>query len=134
MSQCTHSLSKRITLDIFTAYLGVTIGALILYVSYILALEQYPLGITIIFACLTYIVFKKKIVHVTFPTISTANTELLKKAVDTAPDVPHFNYHLGMAYSALQNPLARKHLTVALETDLKFPGREEAEHVLKELP
>ncbi len=82
MSQCTHSLSKRITLDIFTAYLGVTIGALILYVSYILALEQYPLGITIIFACLIYILFKKKIVHVTFPTISTANTELLKKVND----------------------------------------------------
>lgn len=82
MSQCTHSLSKRITLDIFTAYLGVTIGALILYVSYILALEQYPLGITIIFACLIYISFKKKIVHVTFPTISTANTELLKKVND----------------------------------------------------
>ena len=59
--------------------------------------------------------------------------ELLNKAVKAAPTVPHFNYHLGMAYHALRDPLARKYLAAALESNLKFPGRREAEMVMQRL-
>jgi hypothetical protein len=79
---CIPPIPKRITFDIFTAYLGVTIGVLILYLSYVFALSQYPLGITILFSCLMYILFKKKIIHTPFPNIAIANNELLKKAND----------------------------------------------------
>ena len=79
---CIPPIPKRITFDIFTAYLGVTIGILILYLSYVFALSQYPLGITILISCLVYILLKKKIIHAPFLNIAIANNELLKKAND----------------------------------------------------
>lgn len=57
--------------------------------------------------------------------------QLLNKSVDAAPDVPHFNYHLGMVYDALGNPLAKKYLTAAVQSELNFPGRQEAAAALR---
>ena len=52
--------------------------------------------------------------------------ELLTRSVKLAPDVPHFHYHLGMAYFKSDKNKARLHLAKALEFNLNFPGRDEA--------
>ena len=53
-------------------------------------------------------------------------SDLLSRAVELAPKVPHFNYHLGMALFKLGDPRTKVYLSNALQSDLKFPGRENA--------
>lgn len=58
-------------------------------------------------------------------------SSVLGQAVDKAPRVPVFHYHLGMAYYKTGDaPLAQKHLQRALAIG-KFPGMSEAHETLK---
>ena len=50
----------------------------------------------------------------------------LSEAVKLAPDIPHFHYHLGMAYYISDKHKARFHLAKALDFNLNFPGRNDA--------
>ena len=55
---------------------------------------------------------------------------MLGQAVDKAPRVPVFHYHLGMAYyKSGDSPLAQQHLQRALAIG-KFPGMSEAQETL----
>ncbi|MBT8438589.1 MAG: tetratricopeptide repeat protein, partial [Gammaproteobacteria bacterium] len=59
---------------------------------------------------------------------------VLKEVVAAQPDIPVFNYHLGMAYhKAGDKAAARTYLEAALATDKDFKGREMAESTLKSL-
>ena len=59
---------------------------------------------------------------------------ILKTVVEKSPDVPVFNYHLGMAlYKTGDEVSAKAYLTKALATDGSFPGRDEAETHLKKI-
>ena len=58
----------------------------------------------------------------------------LEQVVAAQPDVPVFNYHLGMAYLQSGNKAeAKKHLETALASENDFPGRSDAEAALKDL-
>jgi tetratricopeptide (TPR) repeat protein len=60
--------------------------------------------------------------------------EVLKRVVENAPDSPEFNYHLGMVYHAKgDKELAREHLRKAVEGDVNYQGREEAQKTLESL-
>ena len=59
---------------------------------------------------------------------------MLDKVVAAQPEIPVFNYHLGMAYYKSGNKAeARKYLEAALATDKEFQGRDVAESTLKSL-
>ncbi len=59
---------------------------------------------------------------------------ILEKVVEKAGNVPIFQYHLGMSYYKTGNKdAARTHLNKSLKSSKNFPGREEAEQVIKEL-
>lgn len=59
---------------------------------------------------------------------------LLKEAANRVPDVPQINYHLAIAYDAMQNKQsAISSLEKALETDATFVGRKSAEQLLASL-
>ena len=56
---------------------------------------------------------------------------LLQEAVDKAPTIPVFQYHLGMAlHKKGETEQAKKHLQAALETNTTFPGADEAKRIL----
>ena len=58
-------------------------------------------------------------------------SSVLGQAVEKAPRVPVFHYHLGMAYhKSGDDPLAQQHLRKALALG-KFPGMSEAQETLK---
>jgi tetratricopeptide (TPR) repeat protein len=60
--------------------------------------------------------------------------EILKAAVERSPEVPVFQYHLGMAYLGLgDKALASEHLTKATDGEYSYYGIEEARAALKEL-
>lgn len=64
----------------------------------------------------------------------SAAIEILKSVTDTSPDVPVFNYHLGMAYfKSGDKPNAKLYINKALEKDSEFPGRDDARATLKTL-
>ncbi len=52
--------------------------------------------------------------------------DLISKAVNAAPEIPHFHYHLGIAYYNSDKDKARFHLAKALDSNLNFPGRDDA--------
>jgi len=59
---------------------------------------------------------------------------VLEKVVAAQPDIPVFNYHLGMAYhKSGNNSEARKYLEAALAIDDEFQGRDIAEITLKSI-
>jgi tetratricopeptide (TPR) repeat protein len=59
---------------------------------------------------------------------------ILKSVVEGAPDIPVFNYHLGMAYYKINDTKSAKtFLSKALEGDADFTGRSEAKKLLKTL-
>lgn len=58
----------------------------------------------------------------------------LKKVVEKFPNVPVFNYHLGMAlYKAGDEVSAKSYLTNALDNNSNFRGRSDAETLLKSI-
>ena len=58
----------------------------------------------------------------------------LEKVVAAQPDVPVFNYHLGMAHLKSGNKTeAKKYLEAALASQNDFPGKADAEAALKDL-
>lgn len=60
--------------------------------------------------------------------------EVLKRAVELAPDAPELRYHLGMAYMKKgDNDKARVELIAATETESEYFGIEEAKATLKSL-
>jgi tetratricopeptide (TPR) repeat protein len=62
-------------------------------------------------------------------------TGLLQQAVDKAPAVPDFRFHLGMALIKSGNPAAaRENLEAALKSGVTFDGMDEARSALKSLP
>ncbi|MEA2093935.1 MAG: tetratricopeptide repeat protein, partial [Pseudomonadota bacterium] len=59
---------------------------------------------------------------------------VLTDVVEKAPDVPVFNYHLGMAYYKQGNKeAAREYLSKAVDEQSRYPGIEEARQVLSEI-
>ncbi len=59
---------------------------------------------------------------------------LLKKAQKAAPATPIFNFHLGMAYYAAgEKALARQHLQSVVDSEVRFPGSDEARKILNAL-
>ena len=59
---------------------------------------------------------------------------MLEKVVAAQPNVGVFNFHLGMAYHKAGNDSeARKYLEAALASGKEFPGRAEAEEILKSI-
>ena len=59
---------------------------------------------------------------------------ILKSVVEKMPDVPIFNYHLGMAiYKTGDEAAAKTYLTNALANNSNFPGKDDAEAHLKKL-
>lgn len=61
------------------------------------------------------------------------SVRILQRAVELAPDVVQFNYHLGIAYYRLGDPSAEIYLSKALEPGLEFPGRQTAERAMTEI-
>ena len=60
--------------------------------------------------------------------------EILKGVVEKAPQVPVFQYHLGMAYLNLgDKAAASEHLTRATDGEFSYEGIEEARAALKGL-
>ncbi len=60
--------------------------------------------------------------------------EYLNKAVSKAPKVAELQYHLGMAYLADNNPTkAKEHLTLAVNSDQNFTGKDVAINKLSQL-
>ncbi len=60
--------------------------------------------------------------------------DVLKNVVESEPENPVYNYHLGMAYQQLGDTVnAKKHLEVAARSDREFGGKEEAIRVLEQL-
>ncbi|MDH3527431.1 MAG: tetratricopeptide repeat protein, partial [Gammaproteobacteria bacterium] len=60
--------------------------------------------------------------------------EVLSGVVEKAPDIPVFNYHLGMAYHKQGNAAAAKqYLSKAVDEKHTYDGVEEARRVLQEL-
>ncbi len=60
--------------------------------------------------------------------------EVLKKAVDSQPEVPVFQYHLGMAYFGLgDKSAAAEHLRKATTAEAGYDGIDEARETLKKL-
>jgi tetratricopeptide (TPR) repeat protein len=60
--------------------------------------------------------------------------DILKGVVEQAPQVPVFQYHLGMAYLKLGDKAAAiEHLTRATDGDFSYQGVEEARAALKDL-
>ena len=56
---------------------------------------------------------------------------LLKKAVDQAPQIAIFQYHLGLAYYKKGDvSSAKPHLQKAVDGKVNFPGLEEAKNIL----
>jgi len=64
----------------------------------------------------------------------TRAAEILKAVVEQSPDVPVFQYHLGMTYLKLgDKAAASEHLTRATDGDFAYEGIEEARAALKSL-
>jgi tetratricopeptide (TPR) repeat protein len=60
--------------------------------------------------------------------------EILKGVVEQSPEVPVFQYHLGMAYLKLgDKAAASEHLTRATDGEFSYEGIEEARAALKDL-
>lgn len=65
---------------------------------------------------------------------AAAAINVLKKAVEYAPQTPVLHYHLGMAYALdQQNGEAVTHLRHALDAGQDFPGRDSAQQMLQRL-
>jgi Tfp pilus assembly protein PilF len=59
---------------------------------------------------------------------------ILNKVVDTAPAIPVFNYHLGMAYYKKDDQIsAREYLSKAVAEEYTYTGVEEARETLTKL-
>ncbi|MBI3441422.1 MAG: tetratricopeptide repeat protein [Proteobacteria bacterium] len=60
---------------------------------------------------------------------------VLSGVVNQMPSVPIFRYHLGMAYYKQgKMPEAKTHLSKAVQTEIDFPGIDEARATLKQIP
>jgi lipopolysaccharide biosynthesis regulator YciM len=64
----------------------------------------------------------------------TKAVEILQRVVEQSPEVPIFQYHLGMSYLKLGDKAsASEHLTRATDGEFSYQGIEEARAALKDL-
>ena len=62
------------------------------------------------------------------------SVEMLTRAVELAPEAAELHYHLGMAYADQgSTEKAKKHLTIAANSEQNYKGKEQAQQKLNEL-